>query len=31
MIPSETRTLKVLPGANTRVVNEPGIIDRREG
>ena len=31
MIPSETRILKVQPGVNTRIVDQPGILDRREG
>ena len=31
MIPSETRILKVQPGVNTRIVDQPGLIDRREG
>tara|TARA_A100001391_G_C4849946_1_gene219433 strand:- start:331 stop:525 length:195 start_codon:yes stop_codon:yes gene_type:complete len=31
LIPSETRTFKVTPGANTTVVDLAGLIDRREG
>lgn len=31
LIPSETRTLHVTPGANTRIVDQVGILDRREG
>ena len=31
MIPSETRILKFQPGVNTRIVDQAGILDRREG
>ena len=31
MIPSETRILKFQPGVNTRIVDQAGLIDRREG
>jgi hypothetical protein len=31
LIPSETRTLHVTPGSNTRIIDQAGILDRREG